>query len=185
MKRVTSIILAIIISLSVSSYAFAADEVEDEDISTTIVTLEPDAKELQLEKQEDGSYVGVYEIADPQEASKYTLISVTLTGNVASVKNKYVLDFHWTGTAQVGTIVADTISVKNTSILSPDEYFYTEDYSRSCGGTTSGSRSAGVFNIPEDVTRVRVKTTGLSAYLLDGATWYTSPSINKTYSVNQ
>ena len=55
--------------------------------------------------------------------------------------------------------------------------------STSCYGATSGARSVGTFTIPVDVTKVRLKTTGLTAYFLEGTTVAT-PSINTTFDVN-
>lgn len=79
--------------------------------------------------------------------------------------------------------IADTDVVKNASIFSNKKYLNKKDFSTSCYGATSGARSVGTFTIPVDVTKVRLKTTGLTAYFLEGTTVAT-PSINTTFDVN-
>jgi hypothetical protein len=187
-KRAGSIIFAFLLVLALSTPAQAIDnskdnqvEKEEEITSTTVLGVVDD--EMTLQRQKDGSFVGTIEVENA-EGITTTTITATLTGNVASIANKYVLEFHWTGTAQVGTIAADTVVVKNASIFSNKKYLNKKDFSTSCYGATSGARSVGTFTIPVDVTKVRLKTTGLTAYFLDAATWYATPSINTTYDVN-
>lgn len=187
-KRAGRIVFVILLILALSTSALAIDgnisnqiENEEEFSSTTVRGMVAD--EITLQRQKDGSFVGSINVGNTKGVVS-TTITVTLTGNVASITNRYLLQFHWTGTAKVGTIAADTVKVTSTSILFADEYFSTKDYSTSCYGATSGVRSAGTFNIPKDVTKVRVKTTGLKAYFLDGAAWYATPSINTTFEVN-
>lgn len=84
-------------------------EKEEEITSTTVLGVVDD--EMTLQRQKDGSFVGTIEVENATGMTT-TTITATLTGNVASIANKYVLEFHWTGTAQVGTIAADTVVVK-------------------------------------------------------------------------
>lgn len=183
-KKAGSIIFAFLLVLALSTPAQAIDnskvEKEEEITSTTVLGVVDD--EMTLQRQKDGSFVGTIEVENATGMTT-TTITATLTGNVASIANKYVLEFHWTGTAQVGTIAADTVVVKNASIFSNKKYLNKKDFSTSCYGATSGARSVGTFTIPVDVTKVRLKTTGLTAYFLEGTTVAT-PSINTTFDVN-
>lgn len=188
-KRVGSIIFAILLVLALSTPALATDNSKDnqvkkeEEITSTTVLGVID-NEITLQRQKDGSFVGTFDVENATKGMVTTTITATLAGNVASIANKYVLEFHWTGTAKVGTIAADTVVVKKASVFSNKKYLDMEDFSTSCYGATSGARSVGTFDIPVSVTSVRLKTTGLKAYFLDGAAWYASQSINTTFDVN-
>lgn len=190
-KRFAVVLLSLVISFALTTPTFAIDLLELQDASSTAVPEEQFEKEIEreasstividantgvlLEKQDDGSFSGTFEIPDasvtatPTVGTKFT---ASLHGNVAGVANKYTLIISWAGNAEIGYMRADDISVRSTSVLHPLEYYWCEDYYVTCGGATAGSRSAGVFNIPEDVTKVWVETTGFQAYVLNSSLWY-------------
>jgi hypothetical protein len=187
-KRAGRIIFAILMVLSLSTSVLAIDQNKDNQIakqeeitSTTVFGVVDDG--IILQRQEDGSFDGTINVENTKGVVT-TKIRATLTGNVASIANRYVLEFHWEGTAKVGSLAANTIEVIDTTIIFPDEYFSREGYTAACYGATNGSRTVGTFTIPEDVTEVRVRTTGLRAYFLDSEEWFATRSINTIFNVN-
>lgn len=169
MKKASALlgIMLMLVAVATTS-AGAIDQGEEIGASATII-IEPQC-EIILDQQENGDFIGTADLQDARSGVR-TRFTATLHNNTASIPTRYTLIISWTGDGMIGNIYADEISVRKSLWPFSEEYYYEADFYKSCGGITTGSRTVGYCDIPEDVTSVWIETTGFGATVLNDDLW--------------
>lgn len=171
MKKLISILmLSVLIISSLGITAFAADTVDVGEIPV-------------MEFESHDEYVAYLESLERRGP---TVISASVIRDGTS--DDCELYLNWTGDEFYNGFRYKKITVKSTSALFPTTYETFGDGSAyttlNVTASTVGSTKVGDLTIDSDVTKVKVKSTGLQGYNLKAGSWLSATEFSGTVTIN-
>ncbi len=178
-----------ILSFSMTSYAKETDNLEENVVTksdTDVMSLEGptvyvDLGEYgsgELTRDAEGNYSG--ELTPRSGVTTFTCI---MTGYIDSIENYYEIGIKWSGKNLVNYILADSLTVKSTSIFNSEEY-WSKPINIPAGSTKSGYKPVGYVVIDPDVEKVKVQTSGLKVFFNNEDFWIKFSEISGTIKLN-
>ena len=86
-------------------------------------------------------------------------------------------------TADEVTFSSSNLSITDANMLHDQTPFFSKDFFIQGLSATSGYKPIGTCTIPESISKVHIKTTGLCAYFYNEDFWISLGEINGTLSV--
>lgn len=176
-RRIISLILVVCMFFTVNSSTIYAKEISD-NFDNYIMSLEGPSTTFEgtLVQNEQGDYVGTLR-------SGMTTVTCVLSGRTGGIATLYQVYIRWKGTNQVQSIQASNLSITDANMLHDQTPFFSKDFFIQGLSATSGYKPIGTCTIPESISKVHIKTTGLCAYFYNEDFWISLGEINGTLSV--
>lgn len=162
-----------------NSNVYAAEPDDAANHMGPTITLYPNqTDEIVLERSSDGNFYGT-------TRSGETTFKIYLSGNTGGISTLHEIILSWSGTNQVNSVKANSLTISRTFGLNPPTIYYNNSFFRECGSKTVGTTSLGTVNIPSDIKYVTVRTSGFYAFFNNEDWWIGLNEFNGLCDCNQ
>lgn len=179
MKRLLSVLLAIIMSLSLFTIPVSAVDVPEESIVATVSVFDSD-----IECKEYFDALDEEAVSSSVESAVFAVALVRKNGASDETCQVYM---NWSGNTLIGSIRFKKLVIKSTSFLFPETYETFGDgtsYSTyNVTSSTSGTLFLGDAEIPTDVDKVKVSVKDFQAYYMSHAKWVSGDETTATVEI--
>lgn len=165
MKKIRKLLITVLtfafLFCTIGNSNVFASEIDDaaNHMGPSITVYPNQSDEIVLEKNEDGNFYGTVR-------SGGTVFKIFLSGRTGGIPALHEIILTWTGTNQVNSVKATSLTISRTIGFNPPNIYYSAPFTKECGSTALGTRSLGTVTIPSDIKYVTVKTSGLMVFLI-------------------